>query len=43
MVSAQAGWCPQGMGQQAYFDINMPILQSLTTQFGGPGSFPANH
>lgn len=39
---AQASWCPGNFGQQAYFDINVEILQGYQTQFGGPASFPAH-
>ena len=41
LATGQTQWCPGNnwRGQQ-YFQVNMPILQSILTQNGGPGSYP---
>lgn len=39
----QVRWCPgDNWRSQQGFQVNMPILQSLLTQYGGPSSVPVN-
>ncbi|MGZ3703443.1 MAG: hypothetical protein ACXWSD_16875 [Bdellovibrionota bacterium] len=43
LVTAQTQWCPgENWRSQQTFQVNMPILQSILTQNGGPSSFPVN-
>jgi hypothetical protein len=38
--TASTRWCPgDGWRKQAYYDINVNMLQAYLTQFGGPGSW----
>lgn len=42
--TASTRWCPgDNWRGQAYFDININVLQALLTRFGGPGSYPLNN
>jgi hypothetical protein len=43
LATAQTQWCPgYNWRAQQTFQVNMPILQSILTQNGGPSSFPVN-
>jgi hypothetical protein len=40
LVTNQLRWCPGDMNGAQTFQVNIPVLQSILTQRGGPGSFP---
>ena len=42
LVTDQVAWCPADWRGQQSFRVNIPVLQSILTQRGGPEAYPTN-